>query len=329
MIRRRVEAACGDRCDPVSTPAPMSIGRVPAGAIKASLPTRVRLQICRAAAEPPAGDGWLHEIKHDGHRLVAILDGRGGLRLVSRNGYNRTKLFCAPFEGIIRFRRELVLDGEIAVPDGQGCTHLDDLTHALRANETHRLAFFAFDLLHYDGRDLRGCPIEERKAFLERVLKSASCPRVISVGHVISKGDRLFEMAKSTGCEGIVSKRLGSRYTGGPSRDWVKTKVSETASFTVIGYEAPAPGEIEALLVAERRDNAWSAAGRVPFGISKAMLEVLAPLRKGEAVRGRVTVAPEIEVRVRYFGRYRNGLIRDGVLLDRAPCGATVRARAP
>jgi hypothetical protein len=54
--------------------------------------------------------------------------------------------------------------------------------------------------------------------------------------------------------------------------------------------------------------------GRVPFGVSKRMLDVLAPLRRGDAVNGRVAVAPEIEVRVRYC-RYRNGLIRDGVVL--------------
>jgi hypothetical protein len=71
-------------------------------------------------------------------------------------------------------------------------------------------------------------------------------------------------------------------HRGGPSRDWIKPRVSKTATFTVIGYEEPGPGDIEALLVAE------------PFGVDKAMLEVLAPLRQGEAVKGRVTVAPEL-----------------------------------
>jgi bifunctional non-homologous end joining protein LigD len=69
--------------------------RFPSRALKAPLPTHVRLQIVGSAAEPPAGDGWLHEIKHDGHRLVAIVDGKGVLRLLSRNGYDRSKAtFC-------------------------------------------------------------------------------------------------------------------------------------------------------------------------------------------------------------------------------------------
>src|SRR5690349_18025863 len=56
---------------------------------RAALPSRLSLQLVTPASEPPAGDGWLHELKHDGHRLVAVLDGRGGMRLISRNGHGR------------------------------------------------------------------------------------------------------------------------------------------------------------------------------------------------------------------------------------------------
>src|SRR4051794_35516921 len=97
-------------------------------------------------------------------------------------------------------------------------------------------------MLHVEGHDLRGCPIEARKAVLERVLKEAACPRVVYLSHLVGKGDRLFESARAVGCEGIVSKKLGSRYKGGPSRDWVKTKVSTTAVFTVTGFKETAAG---------------------------------------------------------------------------------------
>jgi bifunctional non-homologous end joining protein LigD len=66
---------------------------------------------------PPDGESWLHEIKHDGHRLIAIVDGGGRLSLVSRNGYERTEAFGAPFAPLIAAGRKLVIDGEIAVPD--------------------------------------------------------------------------------------------------------------------------------------------------------------------------------------------------------------------
>src|SRR5690242_15873029 len=125
--------------------------RLPERAAAAALPKTVTLQVCSAASEPPAGDGWLHELKHDGHRLVAVLDGRGGMRLISRNGYNRTELFQAPFERLAGLGREMVLDGEIAVPDSKGVTHISDMQEAVMRREGERFAYFAFDLLHIDG----------------------------------------------------------------------------------------------------------------------------------------------------------------------------------
>jgi bifunctional non-homologous end joining protein LigD len=224
--------------------------RLPPRALKAPLPKHVRLQIVSSAAEPPAGDGWLHEIKHDGHRLVAVIDRNGVLRLLSRNGYDRSKLFRAPFDGIAALGCELVLDGEIAVPDEKGTTHIGDLQDDIAQGRSDRLAYFAFDLLHLDGHDLRGCPIEERKAVLERVLKAAGSPRILSIGHVIGKGAWLFEAMQNAGCEGIVSKRLGSHYRGGQSRDWLKIKVSEIGVFVVTGFKELGHNRLEAIMVA-------------------------------------------------------------------------------
>jgi bifunctional non-homologous end joining protein LigD len=95
---------------------------LPEGASPARQPTSVRLQIVDPSPAPPDGEAWLHEIKHDGHRLLAIVDGGGRLSLVSRNGYDRTETFAAPFGPLAAAGHELVVDGEIAVPDGRGVT---------------------------------------------------------------------------------------------------------------------------------------------------------------------------------------------------------------
>jgi ATP-dependent DNA ligase len=142
------------------------------------------------------------------------------------------------------------------------------MQEALGRGRGDRLAYFAFNLLHLDGHDLRACPIEERKALLKRVLKQAACPRVLYASRVIGKGDRLFESARRVGCEGIVSKKLGSRYKGGPSRDWVKVKVAETGTFVVTGFKELAPLRLEALRVAEQRDGELLDAGEVRFGFA-------------------------------------------------------------
>src|SRR5436190_7852917 len=101
---------------------------LPTGAVPARVPADVRLQIVTPCKRPPSGDGWLHEIKHDGHRLVAVLPG-DELMLLSRNGHDRTRLFREPFRPLLDAGLpKMVLDGEIAVPDHRGVTHLDRLS---------------------------------------------------------------------------------------------------------------------------------------------------------------------------------------------------------
>ena len=105
------------------------MSELPKTAVKAAslAAADIRFIIVSPTAEPPAGHGWLHEIKHDGHRLLAITDGRGSLTLRSRNGYDRTNLFRAPFERLAGAGRQLILDGEICAPDDKGVTRLDGL----------------------------------------------------------------------------------------------------------------------------------------------------------------------------------------------------------
>jgi ATP-dependent DNA ligase len=89
----------------------------------APLPSRVAFQLATSSREPPVGDGWLYEVKHDGHRLAVVADGSGGVRLLSRNGYERSRLFGPVFADLARIGRRVVLDGEIAAPDARGVTH--------------------------------------------------------------------------------------------------------------------------------------------------------------------------------------------------------------
>src|SRR5262249_14089889 len=155
------------------------------------LPTAVAFQLASSSREPPVSDGWLYEVKHDGHRLAVITDGAGGLRLLSRNGYERSRQFGPVFASLAALGRQVVLDGEITAPDGRGVTHLDDLAAAMQRHDTAALAYFAFDILHLDGHDLRRCPLVERKAMLSELLHSAGCSRLLYVDHVDEGGDHL------------------------------------------------------------------------------------------------------------------------------------------
>src|SRR3954469_25419605 len=107
----------------------MSKTALPPAAIPAGVPEDVPFQILSPSAEAPHGDAWLHEIKHDGHRLLAII-GPDSLKLVSRHGYDRTALFREPLQAMTGLP-SMVLDGEIAVPDDRGVTHIDGLSEAI------------------------------------------------------------------------------------------------------------------------------------------------------------------------------------------------------
>jgi bifunctional non-homologous end joining protein LigD len=93
----------------------------------------------------------------------------------------------------------MVLDGEIAVPDDRGVTHLDALSEAIAERRPERLAYFAFDLLHLDGHDLRSCPIEDRKMLLRDVIGAAQCERILYSDHILGRGRELFEAVRQIG----------------------------------------------------------------------------------------------------------------------------------
>jgi bifunctional non-homologous end joining protein LigD len=136
----------------------------------------------------PEGDGWLHEIKHDGYRLLAIAAG-DDLKLIGRNGHDRTALFRLPFDRVLAAELSaMVLDGEIAVPDERGVTHVDLLSEALRLCRYDQLAYFGFRLLASRRPRPRPCPVEDRKALLRDVVGAAECPRFAAVDHISAVG---------------------------------------------------------------------------------------------------------------------------------------------
>jgi bifunctional non-homologous end joining protein LigD len=283
---------------------------------------RFRLQIVMPCKWPPV-------VKHDGHRLIAILPGRDQLRLLSRNGYDRTPQFREPFRPLIEAGLPpMVLDGEIAVPDDRGVTHLDALSEPIAERRPERLAYFAFDLLHLDGHDLRRCPIEDRKMLLRDVIGTARCERIVYVDHVLGIGKELFEAARQIGAEGIVSKRRGSVYRGGESREWLKTKCSETGVFAITGFSELGEGRLDAVYIAEARDGVLCPAGQVRFGFAgKGLWHQLNQRRAGPAVRGFAPVWLGLVADIKFFGRHKGGSIRDGVILSVTDASAYEQGR--
>jgi ATP-dependent DNA ligase len=164
---------------------------------------------------PPPGPDWLHEIKHDGYRMLALRDGER-VRLVSRYGVDWTHGFPAVVAAVEALAaRNCLIDGEVIACDGDGLADFQLLRRRQHADPA-----CAFDLLGLDGHDLRCQPIEERKAELARLL--VDCRPELALNRVFDgPGPVVFERACTLGCEGIVSKRHGSRYATGRTRDWL------------------------------------------------------------------------------------------------------------
>ena len=171
------------------------------------------------AKAPPSGPGWLHEIKHDGFRILARRDS-AGVRLITRNGNDFTHRF--PFISMAVGKlpvRSCLIDGEAIVCDENGLAVFELIRrHGALASAVH----CAFDLLELDGKDLRQ-PIEIRKHLVAKLLKGSHLSIVLNE-HFEEDGASVYRAACQLGCEGIVSKRLGSPYRSGRSPYWVKVK---------------------------------------------------------------------------------------------------------
>jgi ATP-dependent DNA ligase len=174
----------------------------------------------RPAKEPPAGADWIHEIKHDGFRILDRRD-KDRVRLATRNGSDFTARYPKIVTAVESLPvRSCVLDGEAIVVDERGLSVFEPLRYR---THDHAAVLCAFDLLELDGADLRRQPLEHRKATLADLLCGVG-DGIAFNRHFSGDGATIFKHACALGCEGIVSKRLDSAYRGGRVNDRRKIK---------------------------------------------------------------------------------------------------------
>jgi bifunctional non-homologous end joining protein LigD len=183
-----------------------------------SFPDFVEPCLPSQAERPPSGPDWVHEIKHDGFRLLARR-GAERVRLFTRNGHDWTERFPLIVEALNVLKAiTCLIDGEAVTCTEAGLADFDGLRN--RRGDVH---LCAFDLLEFDGRDLRLEPLVERRRLLAKLIRKPRCGLVLNA-QLEQPGPLVFEHACLLGCEGIVSKRKDSRYRSGRSPHWVKCK---------------------------------------------------------------------------------------------------------
>ena len=209
------------------------------------MPSVIHPMLATPTEDPFDDPGWLFEIKWDGYRAVAFIE-NGKMRLVSRTQNDLTAQF-AELKDIPKFvkAKTAVLDGEIVALDGDGRssfslmqqrTGIRKYGQRVASNPGIQVLYYAFDLIYFDGHDLRRLPLEQRK----HALATLAVPEgPLRLSEHFDQGKALFAAAKQQGLEGILAKKRDSCYEEKRTRDWLKIKITDTIDCVIGGYTEP------------------------------------------------------------------------------------------
>ncbi len=244
-------------------------------AMPEAMPEFMEPQLCQTVDRPPAGEGWVHEIKFDGYRMQ-LRAAAGAATLRTRKGLDWTAKFgaiAAAGQGL----PDSIVDGEVVALDDAGAPDFAALQAALSEGDTGKLVFFAFDLLQAGAEDLRPLPLAERKQRLRALLEAHPSPLLRYVDHFETGGDAVLRSACRLSLEGIVSKRLDAPYRSGRSEAWTKAKC-RAGHEVVIGAWTSTGDALRSLLVGAHRGGHFVYLGRVGTGFGRDKAGRLLPL---------------------------------------------------
>jgi len=291
-----------------------------AAARHAALPSFVAPCLAKLAEKAPDSEAWVHEIKFDGYRIQARLE-RGKVRLLTRRGLDWTNKFPTIAEAVGKLpARAALIDGELVVEGPDGISSFSLLQEDLKRGRHDRMVFYAFDLMHLDGTDVKPLPLVARKQALAHLLAKAGKHGALRLSESIAeRGPVLLKHACKMGLEGIVSKRADAAYHSGRGGEWIKTKCSDRQELVVVGF---APSSVDAhavgaLVLGYYARGKLRYAGRTGTGFTRqsardlyrkvsALRSAKSPLetvpKEERGVRAPVWVAPRLVAEVDFHG---------------------------
>lgn len=294
---------------------------------KALLPVFVEPSLATLVDVAPSGPEWLHEIKFDGYRLQARIDGNT-VKLLTRKGLDWTSKFRAIADALRATKLgSALIDGEVVVETEAGLSSFSALQEAISSGQSERMVFYAFDLLYLDGTSMAAAPLVERKTLLATLFEDAPEGGAIRFAeHIETEGGAMLRHACRLGLEGIVSKRKDQPYRSGRAHHWLKTKCTDRQELVVAGFmpSTTAAKAIGSLILGTYENGDLIHVGRAGTGFTEAVArdiyEKLVPLKRTThpfrekpsalASRNARWVEPELVAEVELRGWTADGQVR-------------------
>ena len=231
---------------------------------------------CKAVTALPSEGNWTFEIKFDGYRCLAVKN-HGDVKVFSRNENVLDARFPRIAEALKAIPGDFAIDGEIVALDDQGCPSFQLLQNSRTPQAA--IYFYAFDLLNFDGEDIRASPIEHRRRLLHQLLDEPADPLRLSP-LLEAPGPRVLEAVRALGLEGVVGKREGSIYQSGDrSGAWIKHRTENAQEFVIGGY-IPGNHGFDALLIGLYEGKQLNYAAKVRNGfVSRVRTEIFPQLK--------------------------------------------------
>lgn len=312
-----------------AAPSPSATSGPPEGAVPAALPDTLQPELAILVDEPPRDPAeWIFEIKFDGYRMLARVEG-GEIRLLTRNGNDWTKRM----PGLLQALQAMHLpdgwyDGEIIMPGQDVPADFQALQGAFDSARTEQIVFYLFDLPYCAGHDLRDVPLVQRREVLRRIVEREPHPNVRFSEVFDVPARQMLDSACRLGLEGVIAKRRDSAYVCRRSSDWIKLKCKLRQEFVIGGWTDPKGSRtgVGSLLLGVHDDEGrLRYAGNVGTGFNEQTLKDLrarldalgqdrSPFAAGTGIpRGAHWVQPDLVCEVSFGEWTRDGKIRHSV----------------
>ena len=240
LTAKSKKAAASPPSKPAKAPKPRSTRS--RGTRGSALPASIKPMLATLVDKVPGDENWVYELKYDGVRLLCRCDG-DDVRCISRNGIDWTHKVGPIVQALARMKLAGAwVDGELIVTDPNGRSDFSLLQHILEQGRIEELQYCAFDLLYWNGEDLRELPLAQRKAKLDAAFAKLPAKGPLRLSDQIhSDSAELLARVCNQHLEGLVAKKVDSAYIGGRSDSWLKVKCHREQEF-VVGGAAYLPG---------------------------------------------------------------------------------------